>query len=585
MNINKPKNLKYPLIALAAASALLIIILGVITYLNYNHDKELLRNQLLQEGLTLIRSTEAGARTGMMEMMWGENQIQTLISETAKGPNIISINLTDKNGRVLASSDSGSIGQIENNFEKPKNKNEFVSKIIEDYKGREVFQLVKQFEPVSVEYNHEIQGMMNRMMGGYRNNSSVEKMQFIILDLNMEGYKSAQAEDIRRAIISAIILLVLGSASFYFLFILQSYYVTDNALKNMETYAKNVVESIPNGLFSLNKEGRIETVNRYAAELLKLNHSELIGKSLTDVLPACDFNKILPSDKTVVERQMNCSLNDNSMVPLSVTSSSLFNQNGDNIGTVIIFRDMREIRSLEQKVERSERLASLGRMATGIAHEIRNPLSSIKGFAQYFKNKFKSDSEEWNYAGVMVNEVDRLNRVIQDLLNFAKPQEPNFSSHNITDLIDHSLKLIQPEIKEKKIEVVKNYDDNIPLVNVDSDMITQALLNLFLNAAEAMKHGGILKITVSLADQIADENSEILKESKNIKLEITDNGTGIPEENLSHIFDPFFTSKKGGTGLGLAIVYRIIENHNGKIEAVSEPGKGTAFKILFPVVD
>lgn len=189
----------------------------------------------------------------------------------------------------------------------------------------------------------------------------------------------------------------------------------------MESYTQNVVESMPNRLFSINKEGKLETANRYAAELLKPNHSELKGKTLKQILPRCDFDKIPSSSKVFVEQQMNCRLNDDSIVPLSVTFSNLKEQNGADIGSVIIFRNLREIRLLEKKIERSERLASLERMAAGIAHEILNPLSSIKGFAQFFKSKFQSNSEEWNYAGVMIREVDRLNRVIRDLLNFAKP--------------------------------------------------------------------------------------------------------------------------------------------------------------------
>ncbi|HED37875.1 MAG TPA: hypothetical protein ENI76_06495, partial [Ignavibacteria bacterium] len=236
---------------------------------------------------------------------------------------------------------------------------------------------------------------------------------------------------------------------------------------------------------------------------------------------------------------------------------------------VIILRDLREIKLLEKKIERSERLASLGRMAAGIAHEIRNPLSSIKGFALYFQNKFKRNSEDWNYAEVMAGEVDRLNRVIQDLLNFAKPFEPNLKKIDARQLIEHSLKLIQSDAIDKNIIIQKRFEANLPFILGDSDLLTQAMLNLFINAVDAMKKNGKLNIEVSLKGEM-------------IEIIVADTGKGIELENLPHIFDPFFTSKKGGTGLGLAIVFRIIENHSGKIDVKSEIGKGTEFKIFLP---
>ncbi|RKY90696.1 MAG: hypothetical protein DRQ13_12275, partial [Ignavibacteriae bacterium] len=190
--------------------------------------------------------------------------------------------------------------------------------------------------------------------------------------------------------------------------------------------------------------------------------------------------------------------------------------------------------------------------------------------AQYFRNKFDQDSEDWKYSSVMITEVNRLNRVIQDLLNFAKPRTPKFSPHSIEQLIKHTLKLIQPDVLERKIEVNKKFNKNLQQLWLDGDLITQALLNIFLNAIEAMENEGQLTIKVESKNKI-------------VGIDIVDTGNGIPQENLSHIFDPFFTSKKGGTGLGLAIVYRIIEIHDGEIEVFSEPGKGTTFKIKLPI--
>ena len=387
----------------------------------------------------------------------------------------------------------------------------------------------------------------------------------------MQEYQAAQKGDIRMGVILAVILLILGSASFYFLLIAQNYYVANRTLKTMESYTQNVVESMPNGLISLDKDGRIETINQKAQDLLGLNADEVKGKPLDEVMFRCNLPKTLLPREDIVERQMECHLNNGTVIPMSTTSSRLKDENGSSIGTVIILRDLRDIRSLEKEVQRSERLASLGRMAAGIAHEIRNPLSSIKGFAQYFRNKFPPDSEDRSYATVMTDEVDRLNRVIQDLLNFAGPQEPNLKPIDVLPLIRHALRLIQSDIREKKIQVVEDVPRNTDFtIAGDGDMLTQVFLNLFLNAIEAMPTGGRLKIALRRHQQA-------------VEIEISDSGGGIPRENLTRIFDPFFTSKKGGTGLGLAIVYRIIENHQGEIKVESEPGKGSTFVLRFPL--
>ncbi|GBD92498.1 sensor protein ZraS [bacterium BMS3Abin05] len=564
----KSQKLSFPLFALIAASFLLLTIVSILTYLNFNREKELLKHHLLRQGITIIRCLEAGARTGMMEMMWGESQVQTLFTETAKGPNIEQITLVDKDGRILMRSTPAPAGARLTGFRRPNRKDEAPFLILKNKNNENIFRVIKQFEPLKTEQNT----MMNRMMGRrMQRKSGADKERYIALDLKMQEYQAAQKGDIRMGVILAVILLILGSASFYFLLIAQNYYVANRTLKTMESYTQNVVESMPNGLISLDKDGRIETINQKAQDLLGLNADEVKGKPLDEVMFRCNLPKTLLPREDIVERQMECHLNNGTVIPMSTTSSRLKDENGSSIGTVIILRDLRDIRSLEKEVQRSERLASLGRMAAGIAHEIRNPLSSIKGFAQYFRNKFPPDSEDRSYATVMTDEVDRLNRVIQDLLNFAGPQEPNLKPIDVLPLIRHALRLIQSDIREKKIQVVEDVPRNTDFtIAGDGDMLTQVFLNLFLNAIEAMPTGGRLKIALRRHQQA-------------VEIEISDSGGGIPRENLTRIFDPFFTSKKGGTGLGLAIVYRIIENHQGEIKVESEPGKGSTFVLRFPL--
>ncbi len=209
-----------------------------------------------------------------------------------------------------------------------------------------------------------------------------------------------------------------------------------------------------------------------------------------------------------------------------------------------------------------------------MAHEIRNPLSSIKGFAQYFAKRFKGQEEEEGYATVMVREVDRLNRVITELLDFAGTKEPRREAHSPEDIAEHALKLLAPDFAVRKVEVVKEYEPGLPAVSVDRDRITQVFINVFLNAMESMDGGGTIHVNLKRSGS-----------PRFLEIGIADTGTGIPEEDREKVFEPFFSRKNKGTGLGLAIVHQIIESHGGDISVESRAGEGTLFRIHLPVAD
>ena len=297
------KSLSIPVIAFIVASSLLFIILGIVTIQNFNREKELLKHHLFRQGVTIIRALEAGARTGMMEMRWGENQVQTLFAETAKGPNIERIALVDKQGQILAHSTPSRIGAMLTDFKLPEQK-EPLSLILKKANDENIFRVIKKFEPLGAEQRSR----MSRMMGRWMQRRSSAGDRYIVLDLKMQEYQAAQREDIRLGVISAVILLVLGSASFYFLLIAQNYYVANRTLKTMESYTQNVVESMPNGLISLDKDGRIETINQKAQDLLVLNADEVKGRPLNQVMFRCNLSETFLPQKDIVERQMECHL-------------------------------------------------------------------------------------------------------------------------------------------------------------------------------------------------------------------------------------------------------------------------------------
>ena len=256
---------------------------------------------------------------------------------------------------------------------------------------------------------------------------------------------------------------------------------------------------------------------------------------------------------------------------LEVVAAPLFEQENIFLGSILLFRDMTEIKRLEAEVERSRRLASLGGLAAGVAHEIRNPLSSIKGFATHFRERFVDVPGEREAAEVMIREVDRINRVITQLIELARPLKMNIVPVSLPVVIRHALALIENEAAKKGVAVQTDMPAGKWEISIDADRMTQVFLNLFLNALEAMEKGGELR--VSLLGQ----------EEKAIRITIADTGRGIPAADLPRVFDPYFTTRSAGTGLGLAICHKIVEAHQGEIFLESEEGKGTKVSLILPV--
>jgi two-component system, NtrC family, sensor histidine kinase AtoS len=214
-------------------------------------------------------------------------------------------------------------------------------------------------------------------------------------------------------------------------------------------------------------------------------------------------------------------------------------------------------------------LAALGELVAGIAHDIRNPLTSIRGFVQYLQ-KSKDPLELREYAPLIIREVDGLNRIIGELLKFAKPHPPRYSSVQVNDLIREVLSLVKTRAEKQDIRIDLALDSSLPFIEADGEQLKQVLLNLFINACQAIPAQGsiLFKTSKNLADWLT--------------ISVIDSGIGISPENLDKVFDPFFSTKPAGTGLGLAVVQRIINGHKGEIGISSEPGKGTTVTIRLP---
>lgn len=571
---------RFPIVVILVAVLILAGILGMVSYQNFTSSKKQMIATLRTHAQTLIRAFEAGARTGMMGMMWSGNQIQTLIEETGKEENVNFIAITDDEGYVLAHSDRSKVGQVLTGAGTPidsEGTSPFEESLRLDSAGTRTYEIRAPFNPVSQGHDRMMTEMMNRnaqerwmrwcrmMSPGGQSGT-----QYIVLSLRMDQYELARMQDVKRGLLTGGILFVVGIAAFYFLLAYQSYASTHRAFQNVQTFATNVVESMPNGLISLDTDGKVTILNRKAAEILGLDRERSVGCYLSDVMKACNMEATFLPAYDVMEKRVDCPLEEGKVIPLSITTSALRNRMGEDIGRVIILRDLREIEKLQDQLKRSEHLARLGEMAAGIAHEMRNPLSSIRGFMRYFRKQFPEGSEQDEYAEAMVKEVGRLNRVIQDMLEFSKPMKINLAEGNIPEIIDHSLRLVRSDLEDKAIHVQKNVDPMLPAIKVDDRLMTQALLNLFLNAIEAMEPGGELTIDSRVQNGL-------------LELAITDTGSGIQERDRERVFDPFFSTKADGVGLGLSIVHRIVEGHGGEIKVDSAKNKGTRFTLSLPL--
>jgi two-component system sensor histidine kinase HydH len=396
--------------------------------------------------------------------------------------------------------------------------------------------------------------------------------QIILVGLDPKPFEDARKEDIRNTAIISGVLVILGLAGFISMFWMQSYRSTKKSLQDTSAIANEVVTSLPVGLIATDKDGKIAFFNSAAERITGLNLSDARGKDPENILPShfCGLKESLDRGESIYEKEMECEFTKDKIIPVSVSASKIINEEGQFVGQVLIIRDLGEIRRLQDEIRRKEKLAAIGGLAAGVAHEIRNPLSSIKGIATYFKNKSDQNSDDEEMAGVMIEEVERLNRVISELLEFARPTELKLKTTDVNSLIEHSVRLIEKEASDKNIDIKLDLSQQPVSAQIDSDRFSQCLLNLYLNALQAMGKGGQL----SIKDSLTDDNL--------IVIEIRDTGSGIKVENLNKIFDPYYTTKTKGTGLGLAIVHKIVEAHNGSIKVRSISGQGTSFIIRIP---
>jgi two-component system sensor histidine kinase HydH len=543
-----------------SAIAVLAVISAVMTFTHFQRQKEQAVELLTEKGVVLIRSLEAGLRS--QDGAGGDIfRMRKLLMETAQQPDIDYIVLTDSRGKIIADSDPSMVGQqygLDLDTEK--------TSLSTDHKWRETT------NPGGAGTFEVYRGFFPRERFDEKPAAVPESGRMIIyVGFNMATIEKANKEDTRNTIILASILLLIGSSAIVSLFLAQAYRTARTSLSRITVFSEALVKNMPVGLVALDEGGNIAICNEKARAILDIAGREAANKQAGALLPA-PLQQIfadLPAIGGLVEEDIQLLSGQKENKTLEIVAAGLTAE-GIPTGKIMLLRDVTALRQLEKEVVKSRHLNSIASLAAGVAHEIRNPLSSIKGFAVYFRERFSGNKEDQQTADIMIAEVERLNRVISQLIEFARPLELKREKACFPDLLHHALGLIAAEAKNNSIVITADQAFDLPLAEVDPDKVKQVLLNLFLNSLGAMKNGGTLTI------KIAPEKDQLV-------VTITDTGTGIEKMDLPHIYDPYFTSKPAGTGLGLAVVQKIMEAHGGTISVESVINRGTTVRLQFPV--
>ena len=346
----------------------------------------------------------------------------------------------------------------------------------------------------------------------------------------------------------------------------------------------NILESLNVGVVVIDLKGEIITFNRAAENITGLFSEKVIGKEFDKVFDPNFFLNSHLDFKSLKDIQQNADVEaeirrkGKNTFYVSLSISPVKNQEGEKIGIVLALQDITRLKKLEERSNRTDRLAAMGEIAVKIAHEIRNPLGSIELFATVLKKDLKDFEELKALAGHISSGVKSINNVISNLLLFIRPQQkPNFQTIDICDSLNDSLFFSSHLVNsDNGIDIITRYYSKPLMVYADSELLKQIFLNLILNAIQAMHHGG--KLTISTRKLNGRSKKDLAE------IRFADTGTGISKADMLRIFDPFFTTKKRGTGLGLAIVHNITEAHGGAVDINSSEGKGTVCTVTLPLV-
>ena len=351
-----------------------------------------------------------------------------------------------------------------------------------------------------------------------------------------------------------------------------------------------ILENIEDAVIALDQQGTITLFNPAAQNYMSLSEKQCRGRLFFERFG--HQNILCHLARTALEEGRSISDHESVILrmpgtkprPVSTTVSPIFSSDGTQRGVVLILRDLTQVRTLEETVRRADRLSMVGTMAAGLAHEIKNPLGGIKGAAQLLQMELGKDEELQEYTSLMIRETERVNRIIEELLDLSRTRKTEPGKVNISQVLDEIVMLQKQAFANRQISFKLRLDPSIPDISGDRDLLVRLLLNLIKNAGEASPDGE--KITIeSRIDSEYHMSLPGARPTPMVLITISDNGPGIPKPKLDQIFTPFYTTKEGGSGLGLPICQKIITDHGGFMQFTNRAEGGTSVKVSLPLQD
>jgi two-component system sensor histidine kinase HydH len=562
-----------PAFLLLSIILLLSLILASLSRQALEREKQLLLELKERQARTMVRSIASASRISAMMGERGQ-QLNRFVTDTAQTEDVIFISVFDSLGQLLASSPGFeseeqrlSVQEMQQRLENL----DYTSSVEQFEDLNSVFLFVGKYYPMDSPWVHlrmleipAIPGVMDESEP-----TAEDIANYVLIAMGTEDLDAAVAKGMRQALLNGFLILLLGTIGFYFLILVQGYYSTRRALADFRQYTLDVIEGMAEGFINVDPAGILRSINPEAEAVLGVKARDYLGKHWRELLSQEEWGQItelLENNTSFYDIEVSPGISDRSYLRASMIPVRAL-EGAD--GMVLFLRDMGEVKGLQAEVRRTERLAALGRLVAGMAHEIRNPLNSISGYSQHLKGKFASDTSEGRALDVIVKEVDRLNRVITELLDFSRPRGPELEPLDLSDVVRSTLALIARETASQGVTVVEELPNTQVLVMAHADTLKQLLLNLSLNALQAMPEGGVLNVQADVY-------------GKRPFLKVSDTGPGIPPEKQESIFEPFYTTRESGTGLGLAIVHRIVLDHGAEIRVESSTGSGATFIVRFP---
>jgi len=355
-----------------------------------------------------------------------------------------------------------------------------------------------------------------------------------------------------------------------------------------ENFYQNIFTSLIDGILIISADLKIIEGNQAAEEIFQRSRGSFEGELLSELFP----NQPEVIEKTRQSITIGTAYRNiegtgyrkpnNICFPANLTFSPIIKDSGKNIAGVLLIQDTSLVKELQETSRQMDHLSTLSTLTTGMAHEIRNPLSGILGSAQLLLKDLEN-SEQREYIEIVISEVDRINRLVKKMMNLTRPAPNNFKPTNIHRVLEEILALEKETLERKKGKFVQTYDPSLPTIEGNEDELKQVFLNLVKNAVEASPEGEQVRIVTQFSSNYAFRKTQETPPTHNIMIKIIDSGPGMTNETLKNLFTPFFTTKKRGTGLGMVISLKIIENHNGKIRINSKINVGTTVQVFLPV--